>query len=229
MDVEIYQANYKDSFGEEKTSIYNDGKDLRMNLRGVDLIGSELDWRFPEGAPESMIRKKFNIFQGYLCSYSLDFGIPIQLVEAGKTHQVILSVHSEYGQRVEGSCGPGNYYQEHEILQLELIINNQSFITSGRSHYNTFDEQLTELKTLIPQNVLLNICWSCAYSDYFIYGSGVFGHMACFREVKDDYLKVTTKQELVRIWEKRTEYVPEIHCCSEFQKRQPGIGGLYVG
>jgi hypothetical protein len=40
---EIYHAKYCDEFGEEITTIKNDGKLLRMILRGVEFQGSMLD------------------------------------------------------------------------------------------------------------------------------------------------------------------------------------------
>jgi hypothetical protein len=75
----------------------------------------------------------------------------------------------------------------------------------------------------------LNTCWNCAFADYNPIGSGSFGGLACFRNIKEAYRKVQNKRDLMNLWEKRTEYVQEIYLCPEFEKRQPGVGGLYVG
>ncbi len=41
--VEAYPAVYRDRFGEVATILFNDGKELRMKLRGVEFTGRMLD------------------------------------------------------------------------------------------------------------------------------------------------------------------------------------------
>jgi hypothetical protein len=111
---------------------------------------------------------------------------------------------------------------EREVLQLELIHQGKSFKTSGRSEYYSFDEQLEELKRLLPTDSCLEICWNCAFSDYSPMGNDVFGDLACYRDNKRQYLRVRSKHDLLKV--PPTMSVQETHLCPEFQKRKPCTG-----
>ncbi len=52
----------------------------------------------------------------------------------------------------------------------------------------------------------------------------MFGCMACFRDNKENYLQVSSKADIFRIWDTLTEYVQETYLCPEFQRRRPGTG-----
>ena len=70
----------------------------------------------------------------------------------------------------------------------------------------------------------LRACVCCAFSDYSPYGHGLFGGMACFRDVKEAYRRVSTKQALFELWPRLSGYVQETHLCPEFELRRPGAG-----
>lgn len=238
--VESYPGKYCDKTGEETTTIQNDGKILWMVLRGIEFVGNDFHWFEPSEHGDESKLEQFSLFLGGLCSYTLDCDIPVLIVEGNKAHRESLRIHVEYGEPVEGPPGTivhrkdGFVFRDsrqigHEVLQLESTFGGGSFKTSGRNMYSSFDEQLTELRNLLPEGVYLKTCWSCAFSDYHPAGSGSFGGLACFRNNKDEYRRVKTKRELLSLWEKRVELVQEIHLCSEFEKRQSRVGSLYVG
>ena len=236
-----YPVKFSDEFGEERTTIQNDGKILKMIVKGVKFFGHDFHgFDLLEEIDETKLNQ-FNFFLGELCAYTLDCEIPVLVVSSNNTFEGKLQVHIEYGKPVEtgrgttihrkdGSVAKNSHQQVvHEVLQLQISIQGESFRTSGKVRYSTFDEQLAELKTLLPPDIYLKVCWNCSFSDYSPAGSGTFCNLACFRNCKDEYHKVKTKQELFKIWDKRAEYVQEIHLCSEFEKRRLGVGGLYVG
>ena len=235
-----YQATYKDKFGEEITTIFNDGDSLKLTIRDVQFQGSSFELLTPildqEPLPES-----FSLFLDALCDFELDCEIPVQVSINEQQFQTILFVHFEIGQadgsrqltilrkKDDGSILESNTALNREVLQLKLQIDDKVYASSGQNLYATFDEQLIEIKSQLPDNIYLKSCWNCAYSDFLPTGSGQFGNLACFKNTKDEYKKVRNKKDLFQIWDQRAGFVQEIHVCPEFEKRQPGIGGLYVG
>lgn len=211
-----------------------------MVLRGVKFTGNNFHWFEPLYHATELEPNQFSPFLGALCAYTLDCEIPVSIAEESKTYQESLCIHVGYGKPVEGTPGTEAHRKDgtiirdsrqidHEVLQLSIRFRDICFETSGKNMYSSFDEQLTELRDLLPKNVYLKTCWNCAYSDYHPVGSGLFGGLACFRNNKEEYHSVRSKRDMMSIWGKRAEFVQEIHLCSEFEKRRPGIGGWYVG
>lgn len=219
--VTQYPAIYRDEFGEETVTIENDGKTLSLVLRGREFKGKNFH---SLGILDDLKEyNSFNICLGDLCGYSIDSNIPVWLISENREEQTQLHVHVEYGK-----CDAQNK-TTCEVLQLTLVYQGQVYQSDGRNFEGTFDEQLTDLDDALPKEVYLKTCWNCIFSDYFISGSGMFGEMACFRNTKDEYLKVKSKMDLSGLWDRRAENVQEIHLCPEFRKRPLGVGGRYVG
>lgn len=76
----------------------------------------------------------------------------------------------------------------------------------------------------MPEGVFIKACINCRYSDYSPYGHGLFGCMTCFRNIKAEYLKVTTKQEFWSLHGRQDRFVQETYLCGEFERRIPGTG-----
>jgi hypothetical protein len=62
-----YRARYKDRFGEEATSILNDGKTLTMVVRGVRFRGTDFDSFEPQDVPDPAQLSSFTFLHGSLC------------------------------------------------------------------------------------------------------------------------------------------------------------------
>ncbi|MCE9532807.1 MAG: hypothetical protein K8T89_17050 [Planctomycetes bacterium] len=48
--------------------------------------------------------------------------------------------------------------------------------------------------------------------------------MMCFRNLKAEYLKVTTKKEFWSVHGRQDRFVQETYLCPEFERRIPGTG-----
>jgi len=70
----------------------------------------------------------------------------------------------------------------------------------------------------------MKACINCLYSDYSPLGHGLFGCMMCFRNLKAEYVKVTTKDELWPIHDRYDRLVQETYLCPDFERRIPGTG-----
>ena len=225
-----YSAQYTDEFGTEPTTIFNDGRIMKMTLREVEFAGDNFYSFSISSVRDNSKAKLFNLIDyNYLCGYSLDCQIPVLLTHENEVLQTLLHVHVECGKPVAGR----NLFTKYdritlEILRLEIEYQEQVYRSGGRNLYNAFDQQLTELRNSFPAGVYLKTCWNCAFSDYHPIASGSFGYLGCFKYAKNEYRQVKDKQSLIRLWHEKIN-VQEIFLCSEFEKRQSGAGGLYVG
>ena len=77
----------------------------------------------------------------------------------------------------------------------------------------------------LPDGVFMKICVNCLYSDYSPHGHGLFGWMMCFRNLKAEYLKVTSKAEFWSVHNRYDRLVQETYICPEFARRVPRVPG----
>jgi hypothetical protein len=211
----VYPVKYKDRFGEERTSILNDGKTLSMTVRGVEFQGTDWDSLEPSGQVSS-VQHLFVLQQGNLCSCKIEVEMPIPVVVGDKTEDGTLEIELELGDPLP------NGSLDKETLLLRLRIGNQVFSSSSRSGW--FEDEMLDLQRHLPSGTLMKACINCAFSDYSPYGHGLFGGLACFRDNKAGYRGVTSKGGLFKIWDTMTEFVQETFLCREFEKRTPGTG-----
>jgi hypothetical protein len=164
--------------------------------------------------------------------------IPVWLLGNNEVSQTLLHTHVAYGKPVaghtsfhyqDGTTLELNQQIDTEVLKLEIQYQGRVYESDGKNRCNSFDEQLAELRHRLPPDVYIKVCWNCGFSDYHPVGSGIFGNLACFRNTKNEYRQVKDKRALMLLWDQRAEDVQEIYLCREFERRQPGVGGLYVG
>lgn len=211
-----YPAKYQDEFGEEATTIHNDGRSLRMILRGVEFEGAMLDDWVPTNATNHQPTASFPLHRNELHSYTLAFEIPVPVVVDDRTVPGSLRVHLDLGApKANGSL-------DREDLLLELIVEGKTFKSCGK--HGWFDDELQEIQPALAEGVFIKSCFNCAFSDYSPAGFGLFGGMACFRNSKQEYLSLKGKAAFFNLREKIAEFVQETYLCPEFEKRVPGTG-----
>jgi Family of unknown function (DUF6304) len=211
---EIYPAKYRDRFGEEITTIENDGKSLRMILRGIEFKSSMLDdWAV---ATEISPAGSFPLHHGELCTCVLDLEMPALIIQNSDVLAGVLRVHLELG---EPSANGG---LDREELQLELVFNDRSFKSCGK--HGWFEDELLEIHRELPPATYLKSCFNCAFSDYNPVGFGLFGCMACFRNSKQEYRSLRGKAAFFELQDQIAEQVQETYLCPEFEKRMPNTG-----
>ena len=77
----VYPAKYIDDFGVEETDIGNDGKDLTIQIRGVQFEGFSFDDFEPVKNTPNDLLKDFTLYEGReLCNCQLECDIPINLI-----------------------------------------------------------------------------------------------------------------------------------------------------
>ena len=211
-----YPTKYTDSHGLETTTIFNNGETLRVSLRGLEFVGNDFDsLESPKGAtPEQL--EPFSLHHRCLCRCRLECQIPVLI------HDRSQQVHGDLVvELVLGGPTP-NGQLDREELRIILEYDNERFESCGTSGW--FEDELLGIQTQLPPHVFMKACINCLYSDYSPYGHGLFGCMMCFRNLKAEYVKVTTKEEFWPVHDRCDRMVQETHLCPEFARRSPGTG-----
>jgi Family of unknown function (DUF6304) len=217
-----YPALYRDAHGEEATLIENDGKTLRMVVRGVEFTGRMFDDFEPSIAQDDPALVPFSLYCGSLCSYVIECDIPLPVAFGDETLDGRLHVRLDLGNPRQGTTGPVIGGIDRVDLLLTLTTAGQSLRSCGK--HGWFENELDEIQHALPPGIFMKNCLNCAFSDYSPYGNGLFGCLACFRDNKEAYRSVHTKADIFRMWDTMTEFVQETYLCPEFQRRAPNSG-----
>lgn len=218
-----YPALYRDVRAEERTVIENDGKQLRMVVRGVEFVGDDFDGLKPALDLTDPRLESFTIYHMDLCGCYLECTIPVPVSSSADIVDGQLLVQLELGFPRPG----GNKGIDREVLKLRLSVGDATLWSQGKSGW--FEDELLDIQRALPEAMYMKACINCAFSDYSPVGNGLFGCMACFRDNKEAYLRVANKRPFdkvafFQIWATRTEFVQETYLCPEFERRQPGSG-----
>jgi hypothetical protein len=232
--IGIYRAKYSDRSGQETTTIYNDGKQLRLRIRGIDFIGDDFDSFEPITNNDSGTLSSFSFFPvavlmrggennldesrhtQMLRDYLLEFDIPISVVVDTEVIQGGLHIHLDL--RDLNDKGEKNT----KCLVLELIYTDKRVKSPGQ--YGYFEQELSFIQRSLPQDVYIKACINCAYSDFGPY-QGMFGALGCYRGNKEEYLRIRSSQIPGTKWlllKIMTEPVQETYLCPEFKREECG-------
>lgn len=207
---------YKDKNGIEKTSILNDGEILSTLLRGITFKGIDFDSLEPEKYINSSLLESFSFSHGNLCNCIIEVYIQIPVCENDIIIDSQLKVVLELGNQVE------NGFLDKIKLILTLFYKDNIITSSGLSGW--FEDELLDIQKKLHLGTYIRACINCAYSDYSPYGHGLFGTMMCFRNLKQEYLLVKSKDEFWEVHDRYDRLVQETYCCEEFELRITGTG-----
>lgn len=211
-----YPAKYSNDHFSEDTIIKNNGETLSVVIRGLEFTGNDFDSLSPvvDLTPEQ--QKYLPLWNDCLCSCHIGCEIPIPIYDQGQESSGKLFIRLDLGDPAE------NGGLDSEKLKIVLDYKNQSFTGSGAGSW--FEDELLEIQRQLPEGIFMKACINCLYSDYSPFGHGLFGFMMCFRNLKSEYTKVTTKVEFWSVHDRFDRMVQETYLCSEFERRIPGTG-----
>ncbi|MDW7691874.1 DUF6304 family protein [Flammeovirgaceae bacterium SG7u.111] len=202
-----YAAKYKDKFGEEKTKVYSDGTTMHLVLRGIKFEGS--DFEMLEGKVDD---KKFEYEKyqesclGDLTNFELEIDFPIIIIWNNDP--------------VIGNLNASIVTGKESNVFLELKTKFGKF--QNTKNCGWFEDALVEIQKMLPQKAQIKTCLSCKYSSYHPVGSGMFGGLSCFKNLRLEADNICNKDDLMILWEKgcreKTIFnVQEVFDCSEHQ------------
>lgn len=205
-----YPANYRDALGEEQTVIENDGRMLRMVVRGVEFEGSDFDGFEPIKIGPSLQCPQFVLNHNELCACTIICDIPVPVVRQGEVGIGRLHVQLELGMPAERG------HISHELLRLELITGEETFI-SRRKSSGFFELELLDIQRLMPVTTYMKCCFNCTFAGYSPSGNGMW-RMYCHRNHKEEYPRARGKAEWFRLNGEAAEIVQETYLCPEFER-----------
>jgi len=204
----LYPTTYIDNFGREESSFVSDGMSLKIQLRNHTFTGQNFDsLELKVAEKDTNSNFSFNEYDS-LTNCCFKIKIPIKLKRNSEILDAILSIEIV----LENSKYP-------LIKIFELTFDNNRFdLQNGKETGMWFETQMAQLQRLLPQNIKINSCIFCAYSNYWVAGSDSFGTLLCFKNIKDKIVAVKNKNEYVDIAENNSVSTQETFWCSEFME-----------
>ncbi|MHC5907635.1 DUF6304 family protein [Streptomyces sp. S6] len=224
-EVRHWPGHYTDRHGREAVVFVSDGRArIRTTIRGVPFEGDRMDDLCAlSGEP---LGEAFTFAGGALRSCLLEWQEPLPVtVEGEGTRAGALHCTLRLGDPHPDR--PGIDVQELDVF---LRLDGRDHPAEGVHH--DFESALHEIQRRLPAGTRVKACVACAWSDYHPFGSPLMGGLACFRDAKDTYRRVTGKDgpdNIFDSWDLRTEFVQETWVCEEFEDRagNPGYRGAF--
>jgi hypothetical protein len=214
-----YPCTFTDKNGQETTSIYNDGETLQVTIRGVLFSGKFFDDFAPAAETSPELLSIFVLNRNSLCNCAFRVEMPISVIQNEKNIAANLSIKITLG------VPASNSGIDAETLELKLRFLDSDFIAIDKDGF--FETALLNINSQLPPKTHVKCCFNCLYSDYSIYGNGLFGTMMCFRNIKSDYLKVKNKDDFIEVMyrlEPQILRVQETYLCEDFTQRIADTG-----
>ncbi len=231
--MQSYKTKYTDKHGSVETTIANKFKEgnagsLFMEIGGVKFEGTSFD-DFNLIDKEKHTKEELKRFafvqinvhgsDNYifsLCDCILEFVIPVTLYKENNAENIsgTLNVHLTLGR----ALNKGTIAFEEANFSLKFA--NKKL--ESTSEY--FETGFQGIHRQLNGEIIFKNCFTCLYSDYHPIGNSFFGSMMCFKNNKEDYLKISDKISFLKIIEKGFIYVQETYSCDEYKKRRQNIG-----
>lgn len=207
-------AKYIDKQGEIDSELVSVGNELRFDLNGLKVSSRFLDDY--EVVDKSSADKRFEFApNGELTNFKLRLKIPVRL----KINDDIDFTYLDCELNIKPSKRVVNGNQT--TANIKLQFENQTIETGN---FDLFESGLLTLNKKLPAHVKLICCFNCLFSDYSVYGQGFWGTMNCYKNIKDRYLKVRSKEEYMEIMDNYDRMVSETFYCDEFRTRISDTG-----
>jgi hypothetical protein len=220
-----YKGVLETSLGKSEIEIKNDFEHLEFEIDNFKFIGTSFDdfellnyENYSKSELKNFSFNKIRFGNGFsyeLCDCKLTVNIPIQIkdIENEKVFTENLEMKVETGKSI------GNGMTEDVKVSLNLKIFDKNYSAVNFDFENGANEIKSQLE---PKYKFIN-CFGCSFSDYSPYGKAIFGTMLCFKNKKEEYLKVKSKDGLFDLG-KEDRIVQEIYQCSEYEPRGINVG-----
>jgi hypothetical protein len=205
-------TTYIDKIGSVETEIQNNDEQLVLDVNGTKFISQFFDDFEIENKNEIQSRFSLNSFNE-LTACQLICDVPLTLLHKGEEFKSMLRIDLNLDR-------PDSItYRTNAIFS--ITIDNREIKTNK---VQLFEGGLETIKRELPIDYKIKCCYGCAFADYSVYGQGFFGTMLCFKNIKEEYLKVQDKDEYMDVMDKHERLVQETYLCNEFQERKTGTG-----
>lgn len=244
--MQIWKAHYKDEFHDTYIEILNDGSKRFFTLDGFRFcFGTEIsEIEYESTEPSDDISDTFYVIKYYgdildqysnrtptyfysLGRYSLDVEIPVHVVRKADNTEITGTINISF-HLVEHDMnkphgitlcdGVRIYFDDVIVDDFSLCIDEKGY----HSEQNTIDFEiaLSDICRNIKHDYYIKSCFTCQYSDYSPYGQNGFGGIMCYRECKENCLKVNGRNDYHKYLEGQPFiFQEETYLCSEYSLR----------
>ncbi len=221
----IYKGTFDMNFSTTEIEIRNDFEYLKFEIDDFNFVGTSFDdfelLNYENYSQTELKRFSFNKircgngFAYELCNCKIMVNIPtlIKDVDTGEVFEENLEIKFEIGKSI------GNGMTEDVRVSLNLKIFNKHYSAINYA----FEDGANEIRNQIEPKYKFNSCFGCNFSDYSPYGKAIFGTMLCFKNQKEEYLKVKSKEGLFNLGQE-DQIVQETYYCEDFEPRGINVG-----
>ncbi|MBK6014477.1 DUF6304 family protein [Streptomyces sp. MBT53] len=203
----VSDVTVSDRWGEISGVLTNDGQLFSLTFRGHRFEGSSPDALELVTAPEDAPQPP-RLDGSDLSDFTLRWPTPVTVRIGSQLTQAVLTSHLVVPDRDAPDPSRHTYG-----VSLSLALPDGEVATR---HAGDMEQALSELQRDVPDGVVLQTCTTCALSDYHPGGNGFMGSLACFRNTKEEFEAVRTKDDLFALWDSRAGYVQETYRCPDF-------------
>lgn len=217
-----WNAHYRDETHDLDIVIENEEADkfdnLSFTIDGITFIGGDISsFVLKDPTQYALAKDRFRLLKSGgkmtwidhvfpyvydLQRYALDIEIPVQVERTcdGSLTQGILHVGYRYVPHDMERFQSRFYCDDHRVWRDDLEVTCFRFTVDGEDYPILcdslwFDDNLLDLCYDLEPKYQLRCCYTCQWSDYSPYGADDFGTMLCYRAHREEYLKVSTKDD----------------------------------
>ncbi|MCM1315675.1 MAG: DUF6304 family protein [Muribaculaceae bacterium] len=244
--MQIWKAHYKDEFHDTDIEILNDGSEISFTLDGFKFCSrtdiSDFEYENIEKSEE--IENRFHVIKFHgdvinecgkhvptyfygLQRYALDVEIPIHVIRKSDTVEITGTINISFELVKHDMNKPQGiimcdsvrvYYDDTIVKDFSLCIDGKRY--SSERNTLDFESALSDICRKMKQDYYIKSCFTCQYSEYSPYGQNEFGSMMCYRECKENCLKVNSKADYFKyLGDENFTHQQETYLCSEYDLR----------
>lgn len=221
--MKLYNGIFSNKLGDFPIVMKNNFKLLSFECNGYTWCGTDFDGfycvdnqvsieelqRFFDFQKIKMYHpEKKELYRFEIYNYSFKLEIPQVVIEVETSNEVDVLLHFEF----EFKTGT-------EEARVSLDLKEKSYFGKGDFLELIFDQ----LQVQFEGKYRFKNCYGCSFGDYSIYGTGFIGPILCYKNQKQDYLKVQNKAEYMQLDSCESQQ-QEFYCCSEFRVRTASFG-----
>ncbi|MDE5620291.1 MAG: hypothetical protein K2I80_07200, partial [Ruminococcus sp.] len=244
--MQIWKAHYKDKFHDTDVEILNDGVEISFVLDGFKFCCETAinDFEYENAEQSDEIKKKFHVIKQHvdiiyksgkripmysytLQRYALDVEIPVNVVRKTDKTEITGIINISF-QLVEHDTnkhqgiimcnGKMVYFDDTIVRNFSLCVDDKCY--SSENNTLDFEVALSDICRKMKRDYYIKSCFTCQYSEYSPYGQDDFGTMICYRECKENCLKVNSKNDYFRYLDNENfTQRQETFLCSEYDLR----------
>lgn len=244
--MKYWKAHFKDQFHNEEITIINNeegNNSLSFELDGIKFSGNcphDFSLEDENQCEEAMKKFRFIRHGGYnemldmnspycydLQRYSLNVEIPLTLLRKKDNFRIEGTIHiafsmKEYDSNIPKcrySCDNEFVYGDDIIVHnFYICVDNERFDSDKQTLY--FETALNDISEKMKEKYCIMSCFTCQYSEYSPYGNDDFGMMLCYKDYKEECIKVNSKDDYFELLEnKNFDIRQETYLCSEYEPR----------